>query len=233
MSKRSLILALAAGLVACSVVATDAMAGSVLASEAEGTFDFILTADGKGDINIVYTAAVLTKINNTLILGGPIVSSIDKEHVTVTSTVSNPPLTTYTLNDPPPPGDQHYGTGAGSIDTAEVAFHLTQGFALSPSFLNLRGVVVGVPAPLLETTTTSPTIYDFSPFLAGGSMSFTYNKVDADFAAVIANGGTISGTGAFTEVVNSVPEPMSIALMGIGTTCVVLFSRYSRRPGLV
>ncbi len=147
MSKRSFLLALAAGLLACSVGATGAMAGSVLVTEAEGTFDFVLTANGSGGIGIVYTAVSLTTINNSLISGGPIVSSFENENVTVTSTISTPPLTTYSLLDPPPPGTQIYGTGAGKIDTAEVTFHLVQGFALSPSFLNLRGLVVGALRP--------------------------------------------------------------------------------------
>ncbi len=60
-------------------------------------------------------------------------------------------------------------------------------------------------------------------------MSLTYNKVDADFATVIANGGTITGTGAFTEVGNVVPEPSSIALLGIGLSGVLAFRRYFKR----
>jgi hypothetical protein len=229
-SKRSFLLALAAGLLACSVGATGAMAGSVLAYEAEGTFDFVLTANGSGVFTISYTSVSLTKIDNALIPGGPIVSSFGNSGVAVTSTVSTPPLTSYTLFDPPPPDVQHLGTGAGEIDTAEVTFNLTEGFALSPSFLNLRGLVVGAPAPLLETSTTSPTIDNFAPFdVAGGTMSLTYNKVDADFAAVIANGGTITGTGAFTELANVIPEPTSIALFGIGLSGVLAFRRYFKR----
>ena len=79
-----------------------------------------------------------------------------------------------------------------------------------PGFLNLNGSITSVSSALLETTATAPTIYDFSPFSSGGSIALTYNKVGADFADVIAHGGTITGTGGFTEV--AVPEPGSMAL---------------------
>jgi hypothetical protein len=229
--KRSVLLALAAGLMVYTF-GTNAYAGTVLATEAEGVFDFILKANGHGTIQIAYTQVYLTKINYSL-LSSPVLSNLGaNETVNITSTVSSPPLTTYTLDDLAP-GAQHLGTGSGVTHTAILNYQLTQGFALSPSFLNLRGSVLSVSSPLFETSTTSPTIYNFSPFgFDGGSMSLTYNQVDANFATIIANGGTISGTGAFTEVSTTVPKPTSVALLCIGMSGLLAFRCFVKRTAI-
>ncbi len=229
MSKRSFLLALAAGLLVCSQSATDAMAVTVLASEDEGTFNFTLTADGKGNIAIDYTGVMLTTINNVLIPTGPIAMQLHGtggEDVIVTSTVSTPPLTTYTLTDTVP-GQKSFGIGPGAIDTATIEYRITSGQSITPSFLNLSGSVQSVIAPLLETTATSPTIYDFSPFAAGGAMSLTYTKVGANFAGVIADGGVVTGTGGFTEL--AVPEPTSMVLLTVGLSWCLALRRYLKR----
>ena len=87
----------------------------------------------------------------------------------------------------------------GIISAASLQYRLTSGTAINPGFLNLNGTVTSVISPDLETTGSSPTIYDFSPFTKGGIMSLTYNQAGVDFANIIANGGTVTGTGGFSE----------------------------------
>jgi hypothetical protein len=228
MHKRSLFLALAAAVVACSLGARESRAGTVMVSEAEGTYNFTLMSDGAGHISITYSGVLLTKINDALIPTGSIASTFGAKTVDVTSTTSVPPFTLYTVAETT--ADKDYGTGAGSISTATLSNTVSTGSAIL-GFLNLNGSITGVPAPLLETTATSPTVYDFSPFLTGGQIALTYNKVGVDFAAVIAAGGTVSGTGGFTEVA-SVPEPSSMALLGIGLTGFLTLRRFFKRTTL-
>jgi hypothetical protein len=107
------------------------------------------------------------------------------------------------------------------------------GTAVNPGFLNLKGSITSVVTPLLETTATSPTVYDFSRFSAGNSIIQTYNKVGADFAAMIAGGGTITGTGGFSEVAIAVLEPTSLSILGIGMMAFLMYRReFDRRCSL-
>ena len=227
---RSFLLSMGTALLAFALGATDTMAGPVLVSEAEGTFDFVLTANGTGNISITYTFGLLTKVNSLEILTGPITSQVvvGDESLTVTSSNTVPPVTFYSLTDIAA-GVQSLGVGAGSIDTATLPYRITSGLAIDSSFLNLTGDITGVNSPFLETTATSPTVYDFTPFAVGGLLTLTYTKVGADFASVIANGGTITGTGGFTEIAGAVPEPNSIVLLAVGVSGLFASRRYIKR----
>lgn len=225
MHKRSVFHALAAGLLVCSFGTIDAGAGMVLVYQDAGTFNFTLTADGLGDFSISYSNAQLTTINNAAISTGNIQATLPALAMhTVTSTITSGAATYYTLTQPSP-SEKFFGTGAGAIDTSEMLYELTSGVAIDPSFLNLSGHILGVPATLLETTATAPTIYDLSPYLNGGDITRTYTDVGVNFATIIANGGTITGSGAFSDLAG-VPEPASMALLGIGMMGIIVFRRF-------
>lgn len=219
--------ALAAGLLSCSLGAKDAAAGTVMVTEDAGTFNFTLTANGSGNITVAYTGVNLTSVNYTDV--GPFLSQLHgtgSESVDVTSTVSNPPLTTYTLSDEVP-GVKTFGIGPGFTSSAALQYQITAGYAINPGFLNINGRIINVISPDLQATGSS-TIYDFAAFANGGTMALTYNSVGVDFASIIANGGTVTGTGGFTEIA-SVPEPSSMALLGVGVTAMFAFRRYFKR----
>jgi hypothetical protein len=205
----------------------NAMAGTVSVAEDGGTFSFTLTASTHGTFSIAYSNALLTTINNVAIPTGSIASELPASagH-NVTSTVTSGPLTIYTLTQATP-SLENFGVAPVANLTAALQYNLTSGGALSFLGLNtlsLSGNVVGVPSALLETTATTPIVYNFSPFTNGGNVTRTFIAVDGNFAGVILHGGAITGTGAFADQA-AVPEPTSVALLGIGVSCFFAFRR--------
>jgi len=224
-------------LVVCGFGATEARAGSVLVTEDAGTYNFVLTSDGAGNVAITYSGVSLTTINGASIPGGSIAATFEGDALTVTSTTTTVipsvgTVTSYTFSEFPA-GTKSFGTGAGGISVATLNYSATGGSTgpISTQFLNLVASVTGVSSPLLETAATSPTIYDFSPFKPGGDMTLSYSMAGSDFAAVIKNGGTIRGTGGFTEL-DAVAEPASFALLGIGMTGFLAFRRFLKRMAI-
>jgi len=210
----------------------NATAGTVAVLSDAGTFDFTLTANGTGNVSITYSDVSLTLINGAGFVGGPVSSSLSGTDVNVTSTISAPPLTVYSLSEPAL-NSKTLGTGSGIVSSASLQYALSTAFAINPGFLNLSGAVTAVTSPFLETTGLPATVYDFTPFASGGTMAITYQSAGVDFASVIAHGGTVIGSGGFSELVTAVPEPTSMALLGIGMTCYLAFRRYFVRPHVV
>ncbi len=131
MHKRSFIMALAAGLVACSMSATGAIAGTVEVLKDAGTFSFTLTATS-GTLNIQYSGVDLTSINGNTI---PSVLSqlhgVGPEDVIVTSTMTSGAFTSYTLNDVSP-GIKTFGISPGITSAASLEYQLFTGSASEP-----------------------------------------------------------------------------------------------------
>jgi hypothetical protein len=229
MRKRSFLLSLAAGLLACSFGTMNAMAGSVL-NEDEGTYSFTITSEGGGKVSVAYSDVLLTTINEAPVPGGSIASTFDTANLTTNLTGAFGPFTTYSITEPNS-AVKVFGTPGPSV-ISSVDLEDTQLTATAVvGFFNLNGtVVLGSPASeILQTTSTGTTEYDFSQFATPGDITLTYNKVGANFAALIAGpaGHSISGTGGFTELA-IVPEPASMALLGIGMSCLFAFRRFVR-----
>ena len=104
-----------------------------------------------------------------------------------------PPLTTYSTNEAE--ATKFFGTS--TTMWAMQGNIVTTGNALT-GFLNLVGTLqVGANQTMEVGPGTQE--YNWSSLNNGGIM-LTYNQFAADFAGVIQNGGTITGTGGFTEL---------------------------------
>jgi hypothetical protein len=227
MNKRSFLLSLAAGILACSIGVTDAGAGTVDVTAAEGTFAFTLTSSGQVSpgvygVTIAYSDVLLVGVTPTG--SGPpppaVPSTFDTASILFTITSPPPPITVYATNE----GLATKVFGTSTFMSATQMNTVNTGYAIG-GFLNLVGTIKVAPNQLMEVTSGSQ-IYNWST-LNNGAISLTYNQVAADFAATIKNGGTITGTGGFTEA--AVPEPASMALLGIGMTGLLAFRRFFKR----
>ena len=214
------------GLVACSFHGMHAMGGTIPVTSDSGGFNFTLTASSDV-LTITYTDVTLSTINGISPVGGPISGTFSPATVNVISSNPAPPssggLTTYVVSEPGAGATKFFGTTMVAETTNQVATGFSYG-----GILGLNGVISSVVSPFLETSGTSPIIYDFSPFATqGAKILLSYIAVNSNFADTIANNGTISGTGSFSEIV---PEPTSMTLLGIGMASVLAFRRRLARP---
>jgi hypothetical protein len=176
-----------------------------------------------------YSDVLLTEINDAAIPTGSIDATFASTAFTVNSTTTVGEFVTYALSETSP-GSKTFGTGANILQSATLD-NVVVSASVVGAFLNVDGVISSVVSPYLETTGSSPTVYDFSTFRAGNDVTLSYQQVGANFATTIANGGTIVGTGAFSEITSaSVPEPSSMALLGVGMSiCYAVRRMYKRK----
>jgi hypothetical protein len=119
--------------------------------------------------------------------------------------------------------------GAGG--TATFALNVTQGQVdnSQANTLSLSG------SKTLISQTGDTSVFDFSPFLNGGTIDLTLNvSFPAGFnfnTALDVGTGTTIGSGSFSQNANPtvIPEPTSLALMGLGLPVVGLYLVRRRR----
>src|SRR5262249_25515282 len=117
-------------------------------------------------------------------------------------------------------GTKTFGTGEAS---ATLDFSITSGFAFT-SHLNMDGVITGITANAMPC-------YDF-PKLVGGSISLAIDQPGVKFQNIV-NHEKASLVNGFGYAQSSIPEPASMALLGIGMTSLLAFRRYFRRMSTV
>jgi hypothetical protein len=95
----------------------------------------------------------------------------------------------------------------------------------------------GAPTPSSATIAPPPpneVIFTYTPATESGSLTFTVETTGV-FLSGIINPGSITGTPSavnFNFVPTAVPEPTSMALLGIGMTGFLAFRRLFKRPSV-
>jgi PEP-CTERM motif len=229
--KTRFLLAIAAGVLLIGFAATGAQAGPVQVTEDGGQFNFTLTSTGTpGTVTISFSDVTLSEVNG-VVLGTTIASSLSTLTLATTkdSGPGAPPSNLYTFSMVGLGNTKTFGPTVGSQAILDYdlpgkgnAIALTSG---GTGFLNASGTI-----PMGSVLANALPGLDFSPFDLGGTIGLTFNEVRTDIGFIVANGGTFTGAGGFTEA--AVPEPGSFALLGVGMTGFLAFRRFFKKTSV-
>jgi len=114
------------------------------------------------------------------------------------------------------------GTGTKNIGGVLIHFLITGG-SYSTSFADVTGTITSVVAP--GTTVYNGTTYNFTDMVGG---KVVLNVSGADFTTIFGHTGA-TATGVSFVLQESVPEPASMALLGIGLTGLFTLRRLFKR----
>jgi hypothetical protein len=222
----------AAALAVMSLAGSAAQAGIVVdtASGSIGGFSMVNLGISAGTATILVSGEPNAQSQINTVNGVSVAPELTTVNGPVTLFVTQTGPETYSLALSPPTYTETVGATPGS--QAMMAFNMSSGVAPSalPNFFNMSG---GITALLANANPT----YDFSNFANGlGTINITLTATSfspgiSSFAGFFSTvGASLTGDGSFSQA-SVIPEPSSMALLGIGMSSLLAFRRiFRKRP---